>query len=94
MTAGNHDRPDDDESWSTTSDRWRDAKTKEPKRNITANDSNGGISKVRMASDGHVAHSGIAKAPTHVHAFGESVRCLIDGGAECPKPQGSARHVP
>jgi hypothetical protein len=47
-----------------------------------------------VASDGHVAHSGIAKAPTRVQDLGESVRCLVDGGAESPKPQGRARHVP
>jgi hypothetical protein len=37
-----------------------------------------------MASDGYVAQSGIAKAPTHVHALGESVRRLIDGGLRVP----------
>src|SRR6266404_3679889 len=82
--AGNHDRLDDDRSMSAPSDRLRDANTKEPKKNITARDSNGGISKVRMTSDGHVAHNGIARAPTHVHIFGERVRCLIDGGLSAP----------
>ena len=82
--AGNHDRMDNDCSMSTTSDRCRHAKTKEPKKNITARDSNGGISRVRTASDGHVAHNGIAKAPTQVHVFGERVRCLIGGGLSTP----------
>jgi hypothetical protein len=36
------------------------------------------MSKVCIASDGHVAHSGMAKAPTQVQVFGESGRCLIE----------------
>ena len=82
--AGNHDCPDDGRSLSAAVDRWRDAKTKEPKKNITARDSNGGVCKVCIARDGHVAQSGIAKAPTHVHVLGESVRRLIDGGLRAP----------
>src|SRR5258708_33741372 len=69
---------------STPSERRRQVKTAQPKRNMTARDSNGGITKVCIASDGHLAHSGIAKAPTHVHVFGERVECLTDGELSSP----------
>ena len=37
-----------------------------------------------MASDGQVAHSGMAKAPTHVQVFGESGRRFVDDGLSAP----------
>jgi hypothetical protein len=37
-----------------------------------------------MASDGHMAHSGMAKAPMQVQVFGESGRRLIDSGLSDP----------
>jgi len=59
-------------------------KTSHPKKNMTARDSNGGMSRVRMASDGQVAHSGMAKAPMQVQVFGERLRRLTDGGLRSP----------
>ena len=37
-----------------------------------------------MASDGQVAHSGMAKAPTHVQVFGDSGRRVVDDGLSAP----------
>lgn len=42
------------------------------------------MSSVCIASDGYVAHSGMARAPTQVQVFGESGRCLIDRGLSAP----------
>src|ERR1700730_16024906 len=84
MTAGTHDRPEDGCSRSTRSGRYNRLKTSHPKKNIIARDSNGGIARVCTASDGHVAHSGIAKAPTQVQVLGESGRFLIESGLSDP----------
>src|ERR1700736_1492757 len=84
IKAGHQDLFDDNSSMSSESGRCRRVKTSQPKRNITARDSNGGIANVRMASDGHVAHSGIAKAPTHVQVLGDTGCCLADGGLSVP----------
>jgi hypothetical protein len=37
-----------------------------------------------MASDGQVAHNGMAKAPTQVQVFGESGRRFVDDGLSAP----------
>jgi len=56
---------------------------------MTARDSSGGISKVRIANAGQVAHSGIDKAPMRVQVFRESGYCLGRGGLSVPNDNGA-----
>jgi hypothetical protein len=49
--------------------RCRHAEANHPTANIIAKNSRDGISTVRIASAGKVAHSGIAAAPTHVQTL-------------------------
>src|SRR5882757_9200858 len=84
-SAGNHDSfPGNRSSTEPGSGRCKGIKTSQPKKNMILSDSNGGISNVRIASDGHVAHSGIASAPMQVQVLGDSVRCPADRGLSTP----------
>jgi len=56
---------------------------------MIARDSSGGISKVRIANAGQVAHSRIEKAPMLVQVFRDSGYSLAKGGPSIPNDSGA-----
>ena len=88
-TAGNHARIDQNRPASPSSGSLIRVNTNHAIKNIIARDSSGGISKVRIANAGQVAHSRMDKAPMRVQVFRESGYSLAEGGLSVPNDNGA-----